>query len=480
MVGSPATSMLPLTATSSASGSGRRRAFVDARPPRPGRRLRAAGRSRSPAGRPPRSRRYAARTRSSRLSFDAASAGKACVGGHPSTTSGVPGATWSPGGTSTSTTSPLARRGRSRASIFIASSASSAAPVVDALAGGRRRPARPSPRTAPPRSRPSGRRLDRRGGGRRAGSGRGRTRRPPPRRARSAPNAAACRARKPRSLRRSSARNGWWSASANAPSVDVELQPAGGHVGAQVQQLLGRRPGTSGSGRRTAAATARLERAAPAVPDLDGAADELVAARPLHAVDAQVGAADADRVLRRPGAGRVVLGGDQAVARVQRGRDRRAEVDVAEAEHEVLGVEHRAVHVVDAARPLTRRMNSMFHGHHGASSRTPAMYRSIASRVAGSSQDSGRWTRAARHHEVVRRRAGRPRARAPASSACPSGSASGSTCTCSERMPGVRSTTPAGPRPRSRSASACTRIRRPRSSVIAPYSTSRLSSPLRR
>ena len=39
-----------------------------------------------------------------------------------------------------------------------------------------------------------------------------------------------------------------------------------------------------------------------------------------------------------------------------------------------------------------RRMNSMFHGHHGASARTPCMYRSMASRVAGSSHDSGRWT----------------------------------------------------------------------------------------
>src|ERR1700716_3443748 len=42
--------------------------------------------------------------------------------------------------------------------------------------------------------------------------------------------------------------------------------------------------------------------------------------------------------------------------------------------------------------PLTRRMNSMFQGHHGGSSRTPAMYRWIASRVAGSSQDSGNLT----------------------------------------------------------------------------------------
>ena len=41
------------------------------------------------------------------------------------------------------------------------------------------------------------------------------------------------------------------------------------------------------------------------------------------------------------------------------------------------------------ASPLTRLMNSMFHGVHGASERTPCMYRSMASRVAGSSHDSG-------------------------------------------------------------------------------------------
>ncbi len=39
-----------------------------------------------------------------------------------------------------------------------------------------------------------------------------------------------------------------------------------------------------------------------------------------------------------------------------------------------------------------RRMNSMLLGHQGASARTTRMYFSIATSVAGSSQDSGRWT----------------------------------------------------------------------------------------
>ena len=51
----------------------------------------------------------------------------------------------------------------------------------------------------------------------------------------------------------------------------------------------------------------------------------------------------------------------------------RTEVDVAEAQHEVGGVEDDAVHVVDEARPLIRRMNSRFDGHHGASARTTSV-----------------------------------------------------------------------------------------------------------
>ena len=39
-----------------------------------------------------------------------------------------------------------------------------------------------------------------------------------------------------------------------------------------------------------------------------------------------------------------------------------------------------------------RRMNSMLLGHQGASGRTDCMYLSMASCVAASSHDSGRWT----------------------------------------------------------------------------------------
>ena len=97
---------------------------------------------------------------------------------------------------------------------------------------------------------------------------------------------------------------------------------------------------------------AGLERVGHAVgvPHLAGAPEELIAAGALHAVDAQIGAADADDVLRRPGAGRIVFRRDQAVARIDRRRHRRAEIDVAEAEHEIARVEDDALHLLDRCR----------------------------------------------------------------------------------------------------------------------------------
>ena len=89
-----------------------------------------------------------------------------------------------------------------------------------------------------------------------------------------------------------------------------------------------------------------------AVPHLHGAAHELVAAGAFHAVHAQIGAADAHRVFRGPGAGRVVLGGHQPVARVVGGGHRRAQVDVAQAHHHIAGVEQDLLHLVDAVQAV--------------------------------------------------------------------------------------------------------------------------------
>ncbi len=92
--------------------------------------------------------------------------------------------------------------------------------------------------------------------------------------------------------------------------------------------------------------------------------------------------------------------------------------------------------------PLIRRMNSMLLGHHGASLRTDCMYFWIASCVAGSSQESGRWT--IRVGTSMSSMSGN-RASAAISvvhQLRSSGSTRLSKWTCSERMPGVRSMMP--------------------------------------
>ncbi len=67
----------------------------------------------------------------------------------------------------------------------------------------------------------------------------------------------------------------------------------------------------------------------------------------------------------------VVLGGDQPVPRIERRRDRRSQIHVAEAQDEIVGPEHGVEHGFTESSRFMRRMNSMFHGHHGASARTP-------------------------------------------------------------------------------------------------------------
>lgn len=64
------------------------------------------------------------------------------------------------------------------------------------------------------------------------------------------------------------------------------------------------------------------------VPDRQRAPHQLVTARRIHAVDAHVHAADADRPFGGVGARRVIFGAQQAMARIERHRAGRAEVDV--------------------------------------------------------------------------------------------------------------------------------------------------------
>ena len=75
------------------------------------------------------------------------------------------------------------------------------------------------------------------------------------------------------------------------------------------------------------------------------AADELVAARRLDRVDRPARAADTDRALRRPRAGRVVLRHDDRVPRVEREHERQTREE-ADERGPLLGRQHRLVELL--------------------------------------------------------------------------------------------------------------------------------------
>ena len=116
----------------------------------------------------------------------------------------------------------------------------------------------------------------------------------------------------------------------------------------------------------------RSARAPVRVPHRHGAADELVAARALHAVDAEVRAADADRVLGRPvraGLYFVVTSRWRGSSGVATGAPRYT--SPRPSTRYAASNTMRCTSSTES-RPLMRRMNSMFHGHQGASARTDA------------------------------------------------------------------------------------------------------------
>lgn len=88
------------------------------------------------------------------------------------------------------------------------------------------------------------------------------------------------------------------------------------------------------------------------VPDRQGATDQLVAAGRVHAVDAHVHAADAHGAFGGVGARRVVLGAEQAMARVQRHGAGRVEVDITEAEDQVAGIKQDVFDLIAAGQAI--------------------------------------------------------------------------------------------------------------------------------
>src|SRR6201999_2082244 len=100
------------------------------------------------------------------------------------------------------------------------------------------------------------------------------------------------------------------------------------------------------------AAAAKLARDLESVPHLAGAAHELIASRTFHAVYAKIRAADPHRILRGPGARRIVFGGDQPMTRIERRRDRSPEIHIAQAEHQIARGKDDALHVIDAVESV--------------------------------------------------------------------------------------------------------------------------------
>src|ERR1700692_466502 len=132
--------------------------------------------------------------------------------------------------------------------------------------------------------------------------------------------------------------------------ADIELHAAMQKVVAKAQQLLaahGVEANLIEETQQPRRPLPELLRHVVGIPHLAGAPDELVAAGTLHAVDAQISAADAHRILRRPGARGVVFRGDPAVALLYGRRDRSAKIDVAQPQHKVACAEQNTLHLID-------------------------------------------------------------------------------------------------------------------------------------
>ena len=159
-------------------------------------------------------------------------------------------------------------------------------------------------------------------------------------------------------------------------SLDVDAALAVLDVGAPIEQLFlahGEEAQLVEETQQPRTTGIEPARRVPSRPDLHRAAHELVPARPLHAVHAQVRAADADRVLGvqvRAGLYFVVTSrwrGSTGVATGRRGT-RRPDRARGSARRTRCGGCRRS-----NPSPLMRRMNSRLLGHHGASARTGSL-----------------------------------------------------------------------------------------------------------
>ena len=89
-----------------------------------------------------------------------------------------------------------------------------------------------------------------------------------------------------------------------------------------------------------------------AVPHLQGASHKLIAARPFHAIHAEIGAANAHRVLGGPGAGGIIFGGHQTMAGVQRRRHRGAQINIAQTHDQIIRLEDNIPHLLGGGQAV--------------------------------------------------------------------------------------------------------------------------------
>src|ERR1700735_130466 len=88
------------------------------------------------------------------------------------------------------------------------------------------------------------------------------------------------------------------------------------------------------------------------VPHLYGAAKKLITTRPFHAIDAHIRPTDADRILRRPWPRRIVFRCYEAMARIVRRCNRRAEIHIPQTQDDIGCIENNPLHIIDGRKPV--------------------------------------------------------------------------------------------------------------------------------
>ena len=88
------------------------------------------------------------------------------------------------------------------------------------------------------------------------------------------------------------------------------------------------------------------------VPHLNGPAHQLVSAWTLHAVNTEVSPADPHRILRCPGPGGIVFGGDKPVARIQGSRHWSPQVDISQSKYDIARIVGNLTNLINVRQSI--------------------------------------------------------------------------------------------------------------------------------